>query len=110
MAEKGIEPAGISPEDSARLRSAYSASGAKGYCQKRLELLKELAKQRYTSSSVIAILYARLGQKDRAFEWLEKAYKDRDDEFEDIKIEPGLDSLRSDPRFQELLRRVGLPQ
>jgi hypothetical protein len=58
----------------------------------------------------IAVVYAELGEKDQAIHWLEKAYAERSTFMVSLKTEPSLDSLRSDPRFAELLRRVGLPQ
>jgi hypothetical protein len=56
------------------------------------------------------MLYARLGEKDQAFEWLEKAYAEHADGLVHLKEELAFDSLRSDPRYADLLRRVGLPQ
>jgi len=55
-------------------------------------------------------MYARLGEKDRAFEFLEKAYRDRSAELINLKVEPVFDFLHSDPRYADLLRRIGLPQ
>lgn len=57
----------------------------------------------------IGLLHAHLGEADLAFEWLEKAYRAHAAELEDLKIVPFFDPLRSDPRFQDLVRRVGLP-
>ena len=56
----------------------------------------------------IAATYAGLGEKDRAFEWLEKAYDERSDWLVNLKVEQRFDGLRSDPRFADLLRRVNL--
>jgi hypothetical protein len=58
----------------------------------------------------MAAFYAAVGDPDRAFEWLEKGYDERPSSIALIKVEPGLDPLRSDPRFAEILRRMGLPQ
>jgi hypothetical protein len=58
----------------------------------------------------IARPYAELGDKERAFEWLNVAYQERNDGLISLKIEFALDPLRSDPRFAELVRKVGLPQ
>ena len=57
----------------------------------------------------IAIIHAGLGEKDQAFEWLEKAYEVRDLGMVFLKVDPTLDPLRSDPRFQDLLRRMNFP-
>ncbi len=56
----------------------------------------------------MAIIYAGLGEKEQAFAWLEEAYADRSARLPFLKIEPRFDSLRSDPRFADLVRRVGL--
>lgn len=57
----------------------------------------------------MALIYVGLGEKDLAFTWLEKAYEERSFELSFIKAEPRMDGLRSDPRFRDLLRRMGLP-
>ncbi len=67
------------------------------------------SKQGYVSPVVIAELYARLGEKDKAFEWLEKAYQERA-RLVYLKVAPGFEGLRSDSRYADLVRRVGLPQ
>jgi hypothetical protein len=73
--------------------------------------LQRQAKTSYVSPNMIATIYAGLGAKDRAFEFLEKAYKERSSDISYfIKADLRIDNLRSDPRFQDLLRRVGLPQ
>ena len=56
----------------------------------------------------MALVYVHMGEKERALEWLERAYKDRDGQIIWIKVEPSFESLRSDPRFEDLVRRVGL--
>jgi hypothetical protein len=72
--------------------------------------LNELSKQKYISGYFVARIYAALGDKDKAFAWLEKAYEDRSmaSGFGTIKTNPAYDPLRSDPRFQDLLRRMNL--
>ncbi len=96
-------------ELAADLAQEYTASGYKGILQKWLEGSKEVAKRRYFSSYTIAMTYARLGEKDQAFQWLEKSYEDRDSRLVSLRVEPMFDSLRSDPRFQDLLLRIGFP-
>jgi Tfp pilus assembly protein PilF len=103
------DPAYLEPKELAMLRQAYAVSGMRGYRQKRLELLKHHAKQRYIWPWVIARMPARLGDKDQAFEWLEKAYEARDEWVRFVRVDPAFDNLRSDPRYADLLRRMGLP-
>lgn len=90
------------------LKAAYESSGMKGYWQKQLELLKEKAKQGPVRPLELAGLYAETGEKEQALEWLEKACDERDPRLISINVNPTFDGLRSDSRFQHLLRRVGL--
>ena len=90
------------------LGGAYALSGRRVEAQKTLEELKTLAKQRYVPPYYIATIYQDLGEKDQAFEWLEKAYADRSWDLTFLRVNPSLDSLRSDPRFADLLRRLKL--
>lgn len=87
---------------------ANARSGKTGSAQKILEELKELSKQRYVSPYWIAVVYSGLGDKNGAIEWLEKLYEERSGFLIFMKVEPIFDPLRSDSRFQDLLRRVGL--
>src|SRR4029077_20710999 len=64
--------------------------------------------RRFVPTFLFAILYSGLGEKDRAFEWVEKAYQERSGFFAYLEVEPMFDGLRSDPRVIDLLRRVGL--
>ncbi len=89
---------------------AYSVSGYKGAMQAWLDDLISQSTHHYVAPLDIATLYARLGEKEHALEWLEKGYQARDADMVDIATEPTFDFLRSDPRFTDLLRRVGLPQ
>lgn len=88
------------------LRDAFARSGALGYWQEYGKLLRH----GLGGSVEVARVYALLGQKDEAFQWLEKGYKARDSDITLIGVDPQLDNLRSDPRFADLLHRVGLPQ
>lgn len=63
---------------------------------------------RYVSPCGFAFIHAALGEKDKAFTWLEKAYEQHCAELFDLKVEPKYDSLRPDPRFTHLLERIGL--
>ena len=94
----------------AALRKACEEKGLKGVYQKELEeLLKKRASGGYYSSLHLAELYTLLEQKEAAFKWLEIAYADHSAEMVIIKAWPVFDPLRSDPRFADLLRRIGLP-
>jgi len=67
-----------------------------------------LAKQRYVSPAASMVVYLGLGEKEKALEWLEKCYEDRDTQTWFLKVDPLYDSLRDEPRFQALLKKVGL--
>jgi Tfp pilus assembly protein PilF len=99
----------LEPKEIAEVRQAYAVSGVRGYWQKRLELLKNQAKERYVPPFFFALLYARLGDTDQAFQWLEKGYEARDGFVHYLKVQPVFDNLRSDPRYADLVRRIGLP-
>jgi hypothetical protein len=73
-----------------------------------LDELKELAKRRYVSPYSLAAIYALLGDRDAAFEWLEKAYREGAYGILFLNVAPEWDGLRSEPRFQDLKWRVGL--
>jgi tetratricopeptide (TPR) repeat protein len=87
---------------------ALAQSGKKSEAQAILEKLKTT--KDYVSPAELAVLYAGLGDKEGAFASLEKAYSVHDIQMQYLKVDPHFDSLRSDPRFNELLRKVGLPQ
>jgi eukaryotic-like serine/threonine-protein kinase len=92
----------------AELGRAYAVSGNRAEANRVLDELKELSKRSYVSGYHIALIHAALGEKDRAFEWLEAAYKERSDLLSYLKVDPRVDNLRSDPRFGDFLRRIGL--
>ncbi|MEJ7578885.1 MAG: tetratricopeptide repeat protein, partial [Pyrinomonadaceae bacterium] len=73
-----------------------------------LDELKSLSTQRYVPPHNIAMVYNGLGERDEAFAWLEKAYEERDVRLTFLKVDPKWDSFRPDPRFADLLRRIGL--
>jgi adenylate cyclase len=92
----------------AELAHTYAVSGNREAAQKIITELQELAKSKSVSSYQIAAIYAGLGEKDRAFAWLEKAYEERSDGLVNVNADQRFDSLRSDTRFQDLARRIGL--
>lgn len=106
---KHMTLSGLGPKATEALEKAYATSGWKGYLRAWLSMRTEVAKQRYTDPSGFARLYARLGAKEQAIEWLEKCYVDRCQGMINLRHH-FYDNLRRDPRFQDLERRVGLPE
>ncbi len=88
----------------------FETSGYKEVLQDYLGGLKELAKRAHVSPYEIASLHARVGEKDQVFVWLEKAFQERDSRIVALRVEPVFESLRSDPRFQDLVKRIGFPK
>jgi len=104
--QKAVRLSGSSPTCVANLASAYVVSGSKNEAAKLLSDLKTRAKPSYSYAPEIAVVYAALGDKDQAMNWLQKGYEGRFNP--SVLLRPGFDPLRSDPRFQELVRRIGL--
>jgi len=90
------------------LGHAYAISGKRDEARKMLAEMEQRSKRTYVAPLSVAIIYAGLGEKDEAFASLEKAYQERDENLLHYKDAPLLDSLRSDPRFANLLRRLNL--
>ena len=93
-----------------QVAKVYAQSGFRAALVRNVELRKQLATRRYTDPGDIGYLYAALGDKDQAFAWLEKAYADKSIALWNIKNDHAMDALRSDPRYIDLLKRMGLPQ
>ena len=108
--QKALTLAGDNPYVRAEVARGYAVAGKRGKAQEILDELKALSKQRYVSPYNIALIHLGLGQKEQAFEWLEKAYNDRASWMVWLKVDPRFDPLRSDPRFQDLLRRMNFPE
>lgn len=102
------EPLGVAAADDTRSAKAFAASGLAGYYRFELDRLKKLLKQRYVPPFDLARLYAALGDRDRAIEWLGKAIEERSYAMPFLKVDPDFDNVRSDPRFSNLLRRLDL--
>jgi hypothetical protein len=100
---------GFKPETIEARKKAYAEAGWKGYWRKELEMTEEWGRQKgnYVTPYSFARTCARLGEKDRALKWLERAYAEHSDHLVLLKVDPIFDGLRSDPRFIDLLRRVG---
>ena len=101
------------PEETAineEVAEVYAQSGFRAANAKDAELRERLAKRRYVDPGYIAFDYAVIGNKEQAFAWLEKAYAEKAGSLQYLKTVHALDALRSDPRFVNLLKRMGLPQ
>jgi hypothetical protein len=92
----------------AGLGHLYATSGRKGEARAVLDELRQLSRREYVPADSMALIHAGLGEKEQAFAWLEKAYEERSFRMAWLKVEPRWDSLRSDPRFTQLLQRMGL--
>ena len=92
------------------LGHAYAVAGKRAEALKILDDLKQLSKRGQVQATTVSKVYAGLGQKDQAFEWLEKAYEEHERYLINIKIDSAWVSLRSDPRYHDLLRRMNFPE
>jgi TolB-like protein/Tfp pilus assembly protein PilF len=116
-AEKGLydeaiqqfKKLGDAPHALGHMGNAYARAGNSAAARETLTKLQEHIRKDGVGRYEIALVYAGLGEKDEAFRWLEQAYQTRDKGLTYLKIDPCMDPLRSDPRFQDLERRVGLP-
>jgi len=97
-----------SVELSTWLAYIYSLSGKRGEAQKKLSNIIEYSKQNFVPPIIIARVYVGLGEEEEAFFWLEKGYSQNDAWLIYLKMDPTFDPLRSDPRYTELLRKIGL--
>jgi tetratricopeptide (TPR) repeat protein len=104
--QKAIELSPGNTAVKANLAYAYAVSGMKGEAVKMLNDLKNRSSHAFSNAPEIAVIYVGLGQKDQAMAWLEKAYVERFNPA--VLMRPCFDPLRSDPRFQDLLGRIGL--
>jgi serine/threonine protein kinase/Tfp pilus assembly protein PilF len=107
---KSDEIEGATGEELAIRRGAFLKAGLQGFLQEELKSDITDSKHDYVPPFEFAQLYARMGDKDRAFEKLEETYTEGGHNVAFLKVEPELDNLRSDPRYADLLRRLGLPQ
>jgi tetratricopeptide (TPR) repeat protein len=101
----------LSPDDPLALGFvgyAYAATGRRADALKVLQRLDELEKRRYVSRIARVYIYVGLGDKDKAFDWLEKAYQERSDSLAWFRFDPESKSLQNDPRFNALMRRSDL--
>jgi len=96
------------PENIASLGHAYAKAGKVEEARGRIEKLQEISRKRYASAYGIALVHMGLGEKDQALRWLEKAYQERSYWLVHLNVDPRFDGLRSDPRFTDLVQRIGL--
>lgn len=121
--QKGMLPQAVSELEEARklagektdlpmvhalLAHAYALAGRKPDAQNELNVLTAIGSKRYVPPSYVAIVYLALGDKDKAFAYLNKSYQDRSEQLLYLGVEPIVDPLRGDPRFDVLLKQVGL--
>ena len=106
--QRAVELSGGSPEMLGALGHAYAVSNNREKARQALADLRELSNRRYVAPFDTALIYTGLGDQERAFEWLEKAFEDRSYEMSLLKVDPRFDPLRTDPQFARLLRRMGL--
>ena len=109
-AQQAASYSGRAPRYVARVGDALAAAGKRAEAHNIIDELARLSKSGNVSPVYIAGIYSTLGERDQAFEWLEKAYQSRDDQLSWIMIDQSLDNIRSDPRYLDLLRRMGLRQ
>jgi TolB-like protein/Flp pilus assembly protein TadD len=106
--EKARALSGAGAQELAALRRAYGSGGINGLRHWRLEKLREASRRGVDSPMAYASIYAELGQKEEALAWLEKAYQQRTLGVLFLRLNPRFDSLRGDPQFEELVKRVSL--
>jgi tetratricopeptide (TPR) repeat protein len=92
----------------ASLGHAYAQFGKRAEAREILKMLKERSRQNYVPSYYFVLVHTALGEKDLAFEWLERAYQERSTVLAYLRLDPRLAPLRSDPRFGSLLARLGV--
>ena len=107
--EQGVNMSGGSPVMRAALAQTYGMSGRAKEAQHLLDDLKKLATERYVASYFFAGIHIGLGEHDRAIECLEKSYEEHSHWLLYLHLDPSMDALRDHARFQDLLRRIGLP-
>jgi serine/threonine protein kinase/tetratricopeptide (TPR) repeat protein len=93
----------------AALGHSYAVSHQEGEARKILQQLTDRSQQTYVQPTWVAVIHIGLGENDPAFDWLQRAYEDRSAWLVNLKVDPFFDPIRSDPKFVDLARRVGLP-
>jgi eukaryotic-like serine/threonine-protein kinase len=111
ISELRTEVGGAGPQDLvlSSLGQAYALHGQKPEAEKVLDDLAQKSKKTYVSSALLATIYAALGDRERALSGLEHAYQEHDQYMIYMNVDPALDPLRSEPRFQAMLRAMNFP-
>jgi tetratricopeptide (TPR) repeat protein len=107
--QKAIKSLGRAAPILAQLGHAYAMSGKRSEAISIVGELKEMSRRSFRGTYDLAILYTGLGERDKAFEQLNKAYEERSGWIINLKVEPQFESLRADPRYASLLQRLNLP-
>jgi tetratricopeptide (TPR) repeat protein len=107
--EKGVNFSGGGPVIRAALAHSYGKAGRTKEALQILDDLTKLAERKYVASHFIAGIHIGLGENDRALEYLEKSYDEHSHWLIYLHMDPSMDDLRNDPRFQDLVKRIGLP-
>ena len=108
LAEEGLKTFPMAQEYLVIAGLAHAKAGHRREAEQYLDRFRDLAKTGYVRTSYVASIYAALGDKDKAFAELEKSFEEKDFWLPRIKLDPFMDSLRDDPRFRDLLKRMGL--
>jgi len=109
--QKAFQLSNGDQDANASLAHAYALTGKRAEAEKILHDLERKSQDSYVSPYILATVYAGLGKKDKAFQFLEKAVDERSLEISwHLKADPRIDNLRSDPRFQTLSRKLAIPQ
>jgi hypothetical protein len=98
------------PEEAEAFAAGYKKAKLKGASTALIEVLQNESQKEYVSPYEIAMNYALMGDRDHAFAWLEKGYEERSGRMEYLKTDVFLEPFHSDPRYIDLLKRMGLPQ
>jgi serine/threonine protein kinase/tetratricopeptide (TPR) repeat protein len=106
---RAVDLSGDDPDRAVGLARAYALSGKEASARDKLQEWRVRAKETYIPSSFFAQLHVALGESGQGLDWLERAYAERDSYLVRLKVDPAFDPIRSDPRFQNLLNRLGLP-
>jgi serine/threonine-protein kinase len=108
MLQKGRSLSGDIPNILGALGQTYAMASRPTDARRLLDELSELAKRRYVSSTCFALIHLGLGEKEKSLDWLETAARGHEMALSALKVHPAYDPLRAEPRFQALLRKIGL--